>query len=170
MILLPVLPIIIPLAGAILCMFFRKNLMMQKVLAVLFSVLMLGAAVSLLVLVRGGEIAVMNVSSWDAPFGITLVVDMFSSVMLVLAGLLAVGVSVYACFDLDESRMKFGFFPLMLILLMGVNGAFVTGDLFNLYVWFEVLLTASFILLALGGDAAPQDVFQKVLMFDDGEG
>lgn len=152
MILLPVLPIIIPLAGAILCMFFRKNLMMQKVLAVLFSVLMLGAAVSLLVLVRGGEIAVMNVSSWDAPFGITLVVDMFSSVMLVLAGLLAVGVSVYACFDLDESRMKFGFFPLMLILLMGVNGAFVTGDLFNLYVWFEVLLTASFILLALGGE------------------
>jgi multicomponent Na+:H+ antiporter subunit D len=94
----------------------------------------------------------MHVGGWQAPFGITLAVDMLSSVMLVLAGLLAVAVSVYACFDLDRPRVHFGFFPLMLILLMGVNGAFVTGDLFNLYVWFEVLLTASFILLALGGE------------------
>jgi multicomponent Na+:H+ antiporter subunit D len=154
MILLPVLPIIIPLAGAILCMLFRQSLQAQKVLAVIFSITMLLISVTLLVAVRGGEIAVMNVGGWPAPFGITLVVDMLAAVMLVLGGLMAVAVSIYACFDLDEGRVRFGFFPLLLIMMMGVNGAFVAGDLFNLYVWFEVLLTASFILLALGGEAA----------------
>lgn len=153
MILLPVLPIIIPLAGAILCMLFRRSLAMQKGLAVLFSAAMLVVSVGLLVSTRGGDIAVMNVGNWQAPFGITLVVDMLSAVMLVLGALMAVAVSVYACFDLDEGRVRFGFFPLLLIMMMGVNGAFVSGDLFNLYVWFEVLLTASFILLALGGEA-----------------
>ena len=153
MILLPVLPIILPLAGAILCMFFRRNLAAQKGIAVLFSVGVLGVAIGLLASVRGGEIAVMNVSRWEAPFGITLVVDMLAAVMLTLGGLMALAVSIYACFDLDQGRVRFGFFPLLLIMMMGVNGAFVAGDLFNLYVWFEVLLTASFILLALGGEA-----------------
>ena len=152
MTLLPVLPITIPLAGAVLCMLFRRSLTVQKVITIAFSFLILLTAICLMVHTRDGTIAVMHVGNWTAPFGITLAVDMLSSVMLVLVGLLAVGVSVYACFDLDQPRMQFGFFPLVLILLMGVNGAFVTGDLFNLYVWFEVLLTASFILLALGGE------------------
>lgn len=152
MTLLPVLPIIIPLCGAILCMLFRRNMAAQKGIALVFSVLLLLTSIALLLQTKRGEIAVMHVGNWQAPFGITLAVDMLSSVMLVLSGLLAVGVGIYACFDLDEPRIKFGFFPLSLILLMGVNGAFVTGDLFNLYVWFEVLLTASFILLALGGE------------------
>jgi multicomponent Na+:H+ antiporter subunit D len=152
MILLPALPILIPLAGAVCCMLFRKSLAMQKAIALLTSFILLLTALCLMAHTKDGTIAVMNVGNWQAPFGITLVVDMLSSVMLVLSGLLAVGVSIYSCFDLDEPRIRFGFFPLMLILLMGVNGAFVTGDLFNLYVWFEVLLTASFILLALGGE------------------
>jgi multicomponent Na+:H+ antiporter subunit D len=152
MILLPVLPIIIPLAGAVLCMLLRRNPALQRFLAVSVSVLLLGVALCLMIHTHEGTVVVMHVGGWTAPYGITLAVDMLSSVMLVLAGLLALTVSVYACFDLDEARVRFGFFPLMLILLMGVNGAFVTGDLFNLYVCFEVLLTASFILLALGGE------------------
>jgi multicomponent Na+:H+ antiporter subunit D len=154
MTLLPSLPITIPLAGAVLCMLFRRSIRAQKAIALFTSFLILLTALTIFAATKDGTIAVMNVGDWPAPFGITLAIDMLSSVMLLLVGLLGVGVSVYACFDLDEPRMKFGFFPLMLILLMGVNGAFVTGDLFNLYVWFEVLLTASFILLALGGERA----------------
>jgi len=150
--LLPVLPITIPLAGAVLCMLLRKNIAVQKAITLVTSFTILLVSLVIMAQTKDGTIAVMHVGSWQAPFGITLAIDMLSSVMLVLVGLLAVGVSWYACFDLDPTRMKFGFFPLMLILLMGVNGAFVTGDLFNLYVWFEVLLTASFILLALGGE------------------
>jgi multicomponent Na+:H+ antiporter subunit D len=151
---LPSLPITIPLAGAVICMLARKNIALQKIMTLLTSLLILATSIVIFAETKDGAIAVMNVGDWPAPFGITLAVDMLSSVMLLLVGLLAVGVSTYACFDLDEPRMKYGFFPLMLILLMGVNGAFVTGDLFNLYVWFEVLLTASFILLALGGEKA----------------
>jgi multicomponent Na+:H+ antiporter subunit D len=149
---LPSLPITIPLAGAVLCMLFRRNIGVQKAIALFTSFLILLTSLFIFAATKDGTIAVMNVGDWPAPFGITLAIDMLSSVMLLLVGLLGVGVSAYACFDLDEPRMQFGFFPLMLILLMGVNGAFVTGDLCNLYVWFEVLLTASFILLALGGE------------------
>ncbi|VGO17332.1 Na(+)/H(+) antiporter subunit D [Pontiella desulfatans] len=152
MTLLPSLPITIPLAGAVLCMLFRRSIAVQKAIAFCTSAIILLTSLCIMAHTKNGTIAVMNVGSWQAPFGITLAIDMLSSVMLVLVGLLAVGVSAYACFDLDRPRMQLGFFPLMLILLMGVNGAFVTGDLFNLYVWFEVLLTASFILLALGGE------------------
>ena len=152
MTLLPAFPIIIPLGGAVLCMLLRRSVTAQKVIAGSTALGILLTAICLMVHTQDGTIAVLNAGSWPAPYGITLAVDMLSSVMLLLTGLLAVGVSVYAMFDVDLPRMQYGFFPLVLILLMGVNGAFVTGDLFNLYVWFEVLLTASFILLALGGE------------------
>ncbi len=152
MTLLPALPILLPLAGAIACMLLRRHGALQRGLNILFSVLILGAAVALLAAARDGSILVLQAGGWPAPFGISLVVDLLSAIMLVLGGLMAVAVSVYAWFDMDEGRMRFGFAPLFLIMLMGVNGAFVAGDLFNLYVWFEVLLTASFILLALGGE------------------
>ncbi len=154
MTLLPALPILVPLAGAVCCMFFRRSIAVQKAAALVFSLLILMTALAVFQATKDGTIAVMHVGGWQAPFGITLAIDRLSSIMLLLVGTLAAGTSVYACFDVDEPRMKHGFFPLMLILLMGVNGAFVTGDLFNLYVWFEVLLTASFILLALGGERA----------------
>ncbi len=152
MTLLPVLPIIVPLAGAVLCMLTRKSLLLQKIIAMATSFIILLVSILIMLETKDGTIAVMSVGGWKAPFGITLAIDMLSSMMLILVGLLAVGITAYSCQDLDEERMRFGFFPLMLILLMGVNGAFITGDLFNLYVWFEVLLTASFILLALGGE------------------
>ena len=76
---------------------------------------------------------------------------MLAAAMLLLSAILALAVSVYSCGDLDEDRFRFGFVPLTLIMMMGVNGAFLAGDIFNLYVWFEVLLIASFVLLALGG-------------------
>ncbi len=152
MTLLPALPIVVPLAGAVLCMLLRKNIAAQKAIALATSFLILLVSLVIMAQTKDGTIAVMHVGGWRAPLGITLAIDMLSSVMLLLVGLLAVGVSVYTLFDLDAPRTRFGFYPLMLILLMGVNGAFVTGDLFNLYVWFEVLLIASFILLALGGE------------------
>ena len=77
---------------------------------------------------------------------------MLAAALLLLSAVLAATVAVYACGDLDDDRFRFGFVPLTLIMMMGVNGAFVAGDVFNLYVWFEVLLSASFVLLALGGE------------------
>lgn len=150
--LLPALPILIPFAGAVVTMLLRKQVLAQRLVTFITCVGMLLVSGVLFRATADGTIAVMQVGNWQAPYGITLAVDMFASVMLVLTGLLAVSVTWYTFFDLDLPRIEFGFYPLMLVLLMGVNGAFVSGDLFNLYVWFEVLLTASFILMALGGE------------------
>jgi multicomponent Na+:H+ antiporter subunit D len=104
--------------------------------------------------VAANGIQTMQMGNWPAPFGITLVADLFSAIMVVLAGLMGLAVAVYSLADIDPRREHYGYYPLFHILLMGVCGAFLTGDLFNLYVWFEVLLIASFVLLALGGERA----------------
>jgi multicomponent Na+:H+ antiporter subunit D len=80
------------------------------------------------------------------------VADVFSGVMIAMTGTMGFAVAVYAWADLDRFRIRSGFYPLYHVLLMGVSGAFLTGDLFNLYVWFEVMLMASFVLMVLGGD------------------
>ena len=71
--------------------------------------------------------------------------------MVVMAGLVGLATMVFSLGGIDEKRESFGYYPLLNILLMGVCGAFLTGDIFNLYVWFEVMLMASFVLLVLGG-------------------
>jgi multicomponent Na+:H+ antiporter subunit D len=71
--------------------------------------------------------------------------------MVAVSSFMGVGVAFYAVGEIDSERLKRYFFPLYLILLFGVNGSFLTGDLFNLYVWFEVMLIASFVLMSIGG-------------------
>ena len=89
-------------------------------------------------------------SDWPAPFGITVAIDLLGAALVWVAAAVSLTVCFYASADLDESHRQAGFWPLVSILVMGVNGAFVTGDLFNLYVWFEVLLMSSFVLLSIG--------------------
>lgn len=149
---LPVFPIITPLAGLVLLIFFWKRLRIQKALGIAFSAILLAVNTRLLFLVLDEGILTYQVGNWPAPFGITLVVDIFSAVMLVLAGLIGFLVMIFSLSAIDDQRTSYGFYPLTLVLLMGVCGSFLTGDIFNLYVWFEVMLMASFILLALGGE------------------
>jgi multicomponent Na+:H+ antiporter subunit D len=149
---LSVLPLILPLSGAILLLFSWNNLQFQKILAVLVTALLFITNVSLLQVVLRNGIQTYQLGNWIPPFGIILVVDIFSAVMLVLAGLMGLLVMVYSLTAIDETRASFGFYPLTLVLLMGVCGSFLTGDIFNLFVWFEVMLMASFVLMALGGE------------------
>jgi multicomponent Na+:H+ antiporter subunit D len=92
--------------------------------------------------------------AWIAPFGITLVADLFSAIMVAATGVVVLVIVVYSLGTMDRSRETYGYYPLFNILIMGVSGAFLTGDIFNLFVWFEVLLISSFVLLALGGERA----------------
>ena len=150
---IPALPILVPLLGALVALVGRRSLVWQKTVGILTSLLMVGVSALLVVKVADGTAPlVLHTGGWPAPYGITLVVDMLAAALLLLSAVLAATVAVYACGDLDDDRFRFGFVPLTLIMMMGVNGAFVAGDVFNLYVWFEVLLSASFVLLALGGE------------------
>lgn len=146
------LPILIPLTGAILLLLGHKSLAMQKAGGVLVSSLTFAASIYLLWVTDATGHVVLQVGSWTAPFGISLVADRFSAVMVAVSSFMGAAVAVYALAEIDESRLRRFFFPLYLILMFGVNGAFLTGDLFNLYVWFEVMLIASFVLMSMGGE------------------
>jgi len=152
MTLLLVLPIIIPLATAIVELLAQRSRAAQRWISLAGAAALLAAALRLLAEVDRHGIQTVQAGNWPAPFGITLVADRFSALMLTLAGIIGLAVALYSLTSIDLSRERLGYHVLYHFLLMGVCGAFLTGDLFNLYVWFEVLLMASFVLLALGGE------------------
>jgi multicomponent Na+:H+ antiporter subunit D len=147
-----VIPLLIPLTTAAVSLVAWRRTALHRILAVAGAAGLLGAGVALLAHVSIYVICATQAGGWPAPFGITLVADLFSAIMVVLAGVVGLAVVVISLASMDRGREAFGYYPLVHALLLGVCGAFLTGDLFNLYVWFEVMLMASFVLLALGGE------------------
>jgi multicomponent Na+:H+ antiporter subunit D len=150
---LPILfPLLIPFLTAIFCLLAWDYRGLQRGLTLVGTAGLLWAGIRLAATVQAQGIQVLDVGSWQAPYGITLVADLFSAIMIIMAGLMGLTIAVYSLASMDAERESFGYYPLFNFLLMGVCGAFLTGDIFNLYVWFEVMLIASFVLLALGGE------------------
>jgi multicomponent Na+:H+ antiporter subunit D len=147
-----ILPILIPFVTAILSILAWNRVNLQRRLTLVGMLALLAAGITLLYSVSQDGIQASQMGGWNAPFGITLVADLFSAIMVVITGLMGTLIILYSLASMDAGREKFGYYPLFSIMLMGVCGAFLTGDIFNLYVWFEVLLISSFVLLALGGE------------------
>jgi multicomponent Na+:H+ antiporter subunit D len=147
-----VLPIVLPLLTAATSLLAWRWRRLQRVLGVIGTAGLLAVGLMLLQSVWRHGIQSDQMGGWPAPFGIALVADLLSAIMVVLAGLMGLAVAIYSLASVDQQREAFGYYPLFHILLMGVCGAFLTGDIFNLYVWFEVMLIASFVLLALGSE------------------
>lgn len=99
----------------------------------------------------------MTAGRWLPPFGISFTADLFGALMAFVAAVVALAAGIYALRDIDASGRRYGFFPFLMLLMAGVTGAFLTGDIFNLYVWFEVLLISSFGLLILGSEREQVD-------------
>ena len=146
------LPLFIPILGAGIALLAWQNRALQRAVGVGATAALFAAGIVLLAVVNGSGPLAIQVGNWPAPFGITLVADLLSALLVAITGLMGLVVTVYSLVNIDPARESFGYYPLVLLLLMGVSGAFLTGDMFNLYVWFEVLLIASFVLLALGGE------------------
>jgi len=145
------LPLIIPLITAISCLFFKKNKMVNTLISIFGSAILLIMTVGFLFpLIVENEILTTQIAGWKAPFGITMVVDMFSALMLLIASLVGFLINIYSLKNITDKKKEFGFYTFFHFLIMSVNGAFIAGDIFNLYVWFEVMLISSFVLLALG--------------------
>ncbi len=151
---LVVAPVLAPLAAAAAGLVAWRAPRTQAGLALCGSAAQVGAGAVLLTRVSAGGVQVAQLGSWPAPFGITLAADLLGAVLALVTGVIGVAVTIYSLADIDAERRAFGYFPLVQVLLAGVAAAFLTGDLFNLYVCFEVLLMASFVLLALGGQRA----------------
>lgn len=145
-------PIVIPLVLATLALLGLHARRWQQALAVGGTALLTVLSLRLLLRVRAEGALAIQIGNWPAPFGITLVTDLLGAIMVVLASITGLAIALYSVGAREAARERFGYYPLLLILLMGVNGAFLTGDAFNLYVCFEIMLMASFVLLALGGE------------------
>ena len=144
-------PVVLPLLSAALLLVVRNHREAQRVIATTTSALALVVAAVLLAQVSANGIQALQFGGWAAPFGITFVADHLAAVMVLITAVMALASAIYALRDIDAEREATGYHPLVQVLLVGINGAFLTGDLFNLYVWFEVLLISSFVLLTLGG-------------------
>ncbi len=147
-----ILPLLVPLTTAILCLVVPYRTA-QRYISLAGALALLAAGLYLLTQLEEG-IQVMQMGNWPAPFGITFVADHLSALLVVVTGVVAVAVTLYALEANDAPRERLGYHALVHFLLVGVNGAFLTGDIFNLYVWFEVLLISSFVLMVLGGERA----------------
>ncbi len=143
------LPILLPLVTAVTLQLLPQRARLLRVVAFAGATCSLAAAVSMLVRVEAAGIQVLRVGSWPAPFGITLVADLLSALLVTMVGIIGVAIAGSSFAGVDPRREAVGYHPLIQILLMGVSGAFLTGDIFNLYVWFEVMLIASFVLMSL---------------------
>jgi multicomponent Na+:H+ antiporter subunit D len=144
-------PLVIPFGTAVLTLLAWRSTAMQRGLSLAGAIALLVVAAAILAkVVEGGPFA-QQAGGWVAPFGITLVADGLSAVMVLLTGLVAVATVVFGFADVTAAEERMGHHPLVHAMLAGMCGAFLTGDIFNMYVWFEVMLIASFGLLVIGG-------------------
>jgi len=142
-------PVLLPLAGGVLAMLGgRHGLAVERVVGATATILLLAVAVALLGIADEGRVIAYAAGDWPAPFGIVLVLDRLAAWMLLVTAIVASGAMLFAIGRSDESGRHFH--SLFQFQLLGVNGAFLTGDLFNLFVFFEVLLIASYALLSHG--------------------
>ncbi|MGF2733586.1 monovalent cation/H+ antiporter subunit D [Marinobacter sp. DUT-1] len=146
-------PILIPLLGGVLQAFMGyAPISLRRTLALGTTVLLLVATIVLLVMANDGSYRLYAFGNWQPPFGIVLVLDRLAALMLVMTAVLALFAHLFSIGGADEGNRQFH--GLFLFQLMGLNIAFMTGDLFNLFVAFEVLLIASYGLLMHGGGTA----------------
>ncbi|WP_040494720.1 proton-conducting transporter transmembrane domain-containing protein, partial [Ilumatobacter nonamiensis] len=147
------LPIVIPLFAAALTIIFGRFLIAQRVIALSALSATVGVSVALLIEADEHGVVKMDAGGWAAPLGITYVVDRLSAIMLVTSSLMLLIVLIYAIGQHGVEDHHVGFEPIYLVLAAGVSASFITGDMFNLFVAFEMMLAASYVLLTLGGRA-----------------
>lgn len=146
-----VAPIISQLITALLLLFFWRKVRLNKILS------LAGSSVTFLIsLVLFADVyqeghMVLHAGNWHPPFGISFVADTFSAVLVLLTSVVSFAVGMFSIGAISTQRIRYGYFPIYHLLIMGLMGAFLTGDIFNLYVWFEVVIISSFVLLTLGG-------------------
>src|SRR5690606_10021799 len=144
-------PVLIHLFSAVLQLIAWRKTVTQRVISILGTFLGTLLAIRLLADVYSMGVLTLNASNWEAPFGIVFVADLLSATLVLLTSIAGLSISFFSSTGLNRQRMLYGYFPIFHFLLMGLNGAFLTGDIFNLYVWFEVIIISSFVLMTLGG-------------------
>ncbi len=144
---LTALPVVLPITTAVLLLAIARWPRMQKGLALASNLLVFAVALALLAEVRGRGIQVHPLSGWPPPYGIILVADLLSSTLLTVTAGVFLAALVYSLGYMQKDPLRLSYLPLVFFLMTGVNGAFLTGDIFNLFVFFEVMLLSTYALV-----------------------
>ena len=161
-----VLLVAIPMATAILTTLFRGWLSAQRTVTTVGLLTSFALSLAWLVTLEPGAVVVSQAGGWPAPFGITLVFDQLSGLLLTAASFVALAVYVFGLGSREQEQGRGWFHPLYALLMMGVNFSFLTGDLFNLFVAFEIMLMASYAMMCLGGDKRQLSQAYKYVMIN----
>lgn len=150
------LAVLLPFFGAGFAFAFYRNQPVQKAITVGTLIVTVILEIALLTEIWHTGAHAVHLAGWPAPFGISMVIDRFAALMLVVSSIITLAVLLYAvgqgaAEEKNDSGPVSIFYPTYLILVAGVSNAFLAGDLFNMYVGFEIFLTASYVLLTLGG-------------------
>ncbi len=150
-------PVILPLAASALCAMFWHRPDIQRWVSLLSLVLMLVSSLLLLVRVETIGTQMIAFGGWPVPFGIVFVADRLGAAMAAITAVLALSIAIFGLADIRRRQEHSGFHPLYLGMIAAVAGAFLTGDIFNLYVWFEIMLITAMGLLAIDRSRAQLD-------------
>ncbi len=150
-------PVVLPILGGAALLMLR-NAPVQKAAAanIVLALLVVLTAMLLGHVAASGPVTV-TMGRWLPPFGISFSADLTGAILALTGSVVALVCGLYSMIDIDKVRVRYGFYPFLLLMMAGVNGAFLTGDAFNLYVWFEVLLISSFGLIVLGSEKMQLD-------------
>lgn len=135
-------------------MFFWKRIDWQRIISIAGSAIVLAVSLFVFYFIWTHGTQTVQAGNWQPPFGITFAADTLSATLVVLTSISGLAVSCYSSGSVIPDRLRFGYFPIFHFLLLGLTGAFLTGDIFNLYVWFEIIIISSFVLITIGGEKA----------------
>lgn len=152
-----VFPIALPLLTAAILVMLRSRPKLHAPIALGVIGIVLFSNVVLLARVLDEGPFAMTMGRWLPPFGITFVADTLGVLLAATASLVALVCALFGSTSIDATGRRYGFYPFLMLLMTGVGGSFLTGDIFNMYVWFEVFLISSFGLLILGSERAQLD-------------
>lgn len=147
-----VLPLIIPIMVGVILVFLRSYIRLQRIISLLAMIGVACVSVFVLNTIQSKGILRLDFGGWEPPFGILFVADSFSMLLVLTASIVTAICLIYAFSSIGERHEKMFFYPFVLFLVAGVNGSLLTGDMFNLFVCFEVMLLASYALITLGGE------------------
>ncbi len=146
-----VMPMIIPLLTGILLIFLRPYVKVQRVFSLVSIVATVAVSVYILNMIQADGILRLDFGGWLPPYGISFVADSFSMLLVSTTAIVTGILLIYAFSSIGRAHENMFFYPFVFFLIAGVNGSFLTGDLFNLFVCFEVMLLSSYVLITLGG-------------------
>ncbi|MDQ0299790.1 multicomponent Na+:H+ antiporter subunit D [Salibacterium salarium] len=144
-------PILIPLLTGVVLLLAPKRVLFQRVLSSIAGVALIVLNIFILLSIHQDGILTLELGGWNPPFGIVLVGDMLAALLITATSIVSLPILLFSIYTIGKEREQFYFYAFYQFLITGVIGAFLTGDLFNLFVFFEVMLISSYILIVHGG-------------------